>query len=103
MKTSGRKVHGPKLLILGYADLSRNSGSRLSVPICAIRDIAVRFLIKVRDFSTPPEMTDATDQRLLARLRKKLSVARLGEAQIFLGIFVIGVKAQRFTELNNGL
>src|SRR6266403_2943403 len=103
MKTSGRKVHGPKLLILGYADLSRNSGSRAFLfRSGAIRDIAVRFLIKVRDFSTPPEMTDATDQRLLARLRRELSVARLGEAQIFLGIFVIGVKAQRFTELNNG-
>src|SRR6266496_2207876 len=40
---------------------------------------------------------------LLGRSREKLSVARLGDAQVFLGIFVTGIEAQRFAELNNGL
>jgi hypothetical protein len=48
-------------------------------------------------------MKSAANQKLIARLPKKLSVACFGDAQIFLGLFVIGIQAQRFTELNNGL
>jgi hypothetical protein len=48
-------------------------------------------------------MKSAANQKLIVRLRKKLSVACFGDAQIFLGLFVIGIQAQRFTKLNNGL
>ena len=49
------------------------------------------------------QMKSAADQKLIVRLPKKLGVASFGDAQIFLGLFVIGIEAQRFTELNNGL
>jgi hypothetical protein len=49
------------------------------------------------------KMKSAANQKSIVRLSKKLSVACFGDAQIFLGLFVIGIQAQRFTELNNGL
>src|SRR5439155_3371453 len=49
------------------------------------------------------EMKSAANQKLIVRLPKKLSVACFGDAQIFLNLFVIGIQAQRFTKLNNGL
>ena len=49
------------------------------------------------------KMKSAANQKSIVRLPKNLSVARFGDAQIFLGLFVIGIQAQRFTELNNGL
>src|SRR6266545_4121555 len=49
------------------------------------------------------KMKSAANQKSIVRLLKKLSVACFGGAQIFLGFFVIGIQAQRFTELNNGL
>src|SRR5207248_9884588 len=49
------------------------------------------------------KMKNAANQKSIVRLLKKLSVACFGDAQIFLGLFVIGIQAQRFTELNNGL
>jgi len=49
------------------------------------------------------EMKSAADQKLIVRLPKKLSVACFGDAQIFLSLFVIGIEAQRFPKLNNGL
>ena len=49
------------------------------------------------------EMESAADQKLIVRLAKKLNVACFGDAQIFFGFFVIGIEAQRFTELNTGL
>ena len=48
-------------------------------------------------------MKSVANQKSIVRLPKKLIVARFGDAQIFLGLFVIGIEAQRFTELNNGL
>jgi hypothetical protein len=48
-------------------------------------------------------MESAANQKLIVRLPKKLSVACFGDAQVFLGLFVIGIKSQRFTELDNGL
>ena len=49
------------------------------------------------------EMKSAANQKLVVCLLKKLNVACFGDAQIFLGLFVIGIQAQRFTKLNNGL
>src|SRR5207249_11017974 len=49
------------------------------------------------------KLKSAANQKSIVRLPKKLSVACLGDAQIFLGLFVIGIQAQRFTELNYGL
>src|SRR6266478_570462 len=49
------------------------------------------------------EMKSAADQKLVVRVPKKRSVACFGDAQVFLSFLVIGVQAQRFTELNNGL
>jgi len=49
------------------------------------------------------KMKSAANQKSIVRLLKKLSVACFGDAQIFLGFLVIGIQAQRFTELNNGL
>ena len=49
------------------------------------------------------KMKSAANQKSIVRLLKKLSVAYFGDAQIFLGLFVTGIQAQRFTELNNGL
>ena len=49
------------------------------------------------------EMKSAANQKLVVCLPKKLNVACLCDAQIFLGLFVIGIQAQRFTKLNNGL
>ena len=49
------------------------------------------------------KMKSAANQKSIVRLLKKLSVACFGDAQIFLGLFVTGIQAQRFTELNNGL
>ena len=49
------------------------------------------------------KMKNAANQKSIVRLLKKLSVACLGDAQIFLGLFVIGIQAQCFTELNYGL
>ena len=48
-------------------------------------------------------MKSAANQKSIVRLLKKLGVACFGDAQIFLGLFIIGIQAQRFTELNNGL
>jgi hypothetical protein len=48
-------------------------------------------------------MKSAANQKSIVRLLKKLSVTCFGDAQIFLGLFVIWIQAQRFTELNNGL
>jgi hypothetical protein len=58
--------------------------------------------------SVPPgviqvEMESATDQKLIVCLPKKLSVACFGNAQIFLGLFIVGIQAQCFTELNDRL
>ena len=49
------------------------------------------------------KMKSAANQKSIVRLLKKLSVACFGDAQIFLRLFVTGIQAQRFTELNNGL
>lgn len=49
------------------------------------------------------KMKSATSQKSIVRSLKKLSVACFGDAQIFLGLFVTGIQAQRFAELNNGL
>jgi len=49
------------------------------------------------------EMESAANQKSIVRLPEKLNVACFGDAQIFLGLFVIRIQAQRFTELNNGL
>ena len=49
------------------------------------------------------KMKNAANQKSIVRLLKKLNVACFGDAQIFLGLFVTGIQAQRFTELNNGL
>ena len=49
------------------------------------------------------KVKSAANQKSIMRLPKNLSVACSGDAQIFLGFFVIGIQAQRFTELNNGL
>ena len=49
------------------------------------------------------KMKSAANQKSIVRSPKKLGVACFGDAQIFLGLFVIGIQAQRFTELNNGL
>jgi hypothetical protein len=49
------------------------------------------------------EMKSAANQKLVVCLPKKLNVARFRDAQIFLGLFVIGIQAQRFTKLNDGL
>ena len=49
------------------------------------------------------KMKSTANQKSIVRLPKNLSVACFGDAQIFLGLFVIGIQAQRFTELNNGL
>jgi len=49
------------------------------------------------------EMKSAGNQKLVVRVPKKRSVACFGDPQIFLGFFVFGIQAQRFTELNNGL
>jgi hypothetical protein len=48
-------------------------------------------------------MQSAANQKSIVRLLKKLNVACFGDAQIFLGLFVIGIQAQRFAKLNNGL
>ena len=49
------------------------------------------------------KMKSAANQKSIVRLPKKLSVTCFGDAQIFLSLFVAGIQAQRFTELNNGL
>src|SRR5204863_2924766 len=49
------------------------------------------------------KMKSAANQKSIVRLPKNLSVACFGDAQIFFGLFVIGIQAQRFTELNDGL
>jgi len=62
---------------------------------------------KTKRFALPRviqiKMKSAANQKSIVRLLKKLSVACFGDAQIFLGLFVTGIQAQRFTELNNGL
>ena len=58
-----------------------------------------RFLPRVIQI----KMKNAANQKSIVRLLKKLGVACFGDAQIFLGLFIIGIQAQRFTELNNGL
>jgi hypothetical protein len=40
---------------------------------------------------------------LLGRLRKKLTLACLGHAQVFLGLRKVGMKTQRFFELRDCL
>src|SRR5207302_9719007 len=49
------------------------------------------------------KMKSTANQKSIVRLPKNLSVACFGDAQIVLGLCVIGIQAQRFTELNNGL
>ena len=49
------------------------------------------------------EMKSAPNQKLIARLAKKLKIARFCDAQIFLGLFIIGIEPKRFTELNDSL
>ena len=47
-------------------------------------------------------MESAANQKLVVRVPQEC-VARFGDAQVVLGLFVAGIQTQRFTELYNGL
>ena len=49
------------------------------------------------------EMKSEAEQKLIVRSPKRLNVACFGNAQIFFGLFVIGIETQCFTKLDNGL
>ena len=76
-----------------FGDQARRRGeAQLRPPIAHVNNWEAHRIILPRIIQI--QMKSVSDQRfLLVRLGKNLSVACLGDAQVFLGIFVIGIKA----------
>ena len=90
------------MFAIKFGDQRRRRGeTQLRSPIACVNNRESKRLVRPRVIQI--EMKSAANQKSIVRLLKKLSVACLGDAQIFFGLFVIGIQAQRFTELNNGL